>query len=225
MNPADLAKFQERIGYSFNDPEVLKRAFIHASANEDDNDRLEFLGDAALGFAVSELMFQRYADVDVGILSEAKGRLVNNVLLSELAIDLGIDRLMSLGTSITQNGQSRSKVYADALEAVIGAIELDGGMDSVRQFVRDHIVVNFDINQSIRKHPKSGLQEWVEARGYDLPTYRVVTHEHVSGGEHWQVECTIEGLNTESMGDGRSKREAETTAAAKLLDQLVSNHG
>ena len=222
MKSADLVKFQQRIGYSFDDPEILKRAFVHASADGDDNDRLEFLGDAALGFAVSELMYERFANVDVGVLTVAKGNLVNNEVLSDVAIELGIVQLMSLGESVTQNTQNRSKVFADALEAVIGAIVVDGGMDSVRKFVNDHVAADFDLDKVTDKHPKSSLQEWTASRGYQLPFYRTIRHEYVPGGEHWQVTCTIRDLSARSFGEGRSKRDAETEAAKDLLQQLAS---
>lgn len=221
MNTAKLVEFQQRIGYSFNDLDILKRAFIHASADGDDNDRLEFLGDAALGFVVSELMYRRLSESDAGTLTAAKVSLINNDLLAEIALELGIDRLMSVGTSITNNDQSGSKVYADALEAVIGAMFVDGGMEPVQEFVDTHIATDVTRLKGVEKHPKSTLQEWAASRGYCSPSYDVVAHKHVTGGEHWQVTCTIEGAADAAHGEGRSKREAETNAANTLLKELT----
>ena len=220
MNETDLAYLQDAIGYHFKDASILERALVHASADVENNERLEFLGDSALGYAVSTALYERMSNQSVGVLAERKSILVSNKRLTQVAVSLGIDKRMRLGSSIANNRTVNRKIYADALEAVIGAIAMDGGFPAVQTFVDQHLYPLVSKPLDLERHAKSRLQEWADWAGFESPVYEVVKHESHPNGELWQVHCTIKDLNHDGEGVAHSKREAERIAAEVILYKI-----
>lgn len=220
MKKTDLADLQDAIGYHFKDESILEHALVHASADVENNERLEFLGDAALGYAVSAALYERMPNKSVGVLAERKGILVANKRLTEIAVKLGVNRRMRLGNSIANNRTVNRKIYADALEAVVGAIVLDGGLPAVQNFVDQHLYPLESKPLDLERHAKSRLQEWADWAGFESPVYEVVKHESHPNGELWHVHCTVKDLNHDGEGVAYSKREAERIAAEILLSKI-----
>ena len=220
MNKEDLDELQSALGYRFKEVSILERALVHASADVAHNERLEFLGDGALGYTVSAGLFQRMPEESVGELAERKAILVSNRRLSDLAVALGIDRRLRLGGSMANDRAAPRKIYADALEAVIGAIAIDGGIDAVQQFVNAHIYPQTSDVIEFERHAKTQLQEWADCAGFASPNYEVVKQEKDRVGELWHVRCTLKGLEHIGEGVARTKREAERCAAEEILAEV-----
>ena len=215
-------RFVNRIGYTFNDPDLLELALTHRSRGSHNNERLEFLGDAALNFIVGHAIFQRLPNSKEGDLSRYRANLVKGVTLTEIANELELGEHLYLGGGEMKSGGSRrASILADAVEAIIGAIYLDGGMGACEDFVLDLYDSRLDnLNEAASKDSKTELQEFLQAKGHDLPQYKVVD---VSGEEHSQmfrVECHIQGLKKPTIGQGSSRRNAEKEAAQKALKGL-----
>ena len=220
MNEQDLDELQTALGYRFKDPSILERALVHASADVEHNERLEFLGDSALGYSVSAALYQRMPRKSVGVLAERKAILVSNRRLAQLAVELGIDRRIRLGGSIVNDRFPPRKIYADALEAVVGAIVIDGGINAVKNFVDEHICPHAYDAIDFERHAKTKLQEWADGAGFASPHYQVVKQETDRVGELWYVKCTIKDLKHSGDGVARTKREAERYAAEAILTKV-----
>jgi ribonuclease-3 len=220
---ADLDQLQERLSVHFHDVELLHCALTHRSVRRQHNERLEFLGDAVLSFVVADALFRRYPELEEGELSRVRSGLVNGEMLAEVArrFDLGSDLILGMG-EVKSGGQERDSILADAVEAIIGAVYLDSGIQAARQLIlRFYDDQCFDDlkNAKLKKDPKSALQEWLQARKYPLPTYEAVT----TGEAHAQtfdVTCTVEGLDAVTHGRSNSRRRAEQQAAEVFLAQL-----
>ena len=215
-------RFLDRIDYAFNDPDLLELALTHRSRGSYNNERLEFLGDAALNFIVGHAIFQRLPNSKEGELSRYRANLVKGVTLTEIANELELGEHLYLGGGeMKSGGNRRASILADAVEAIIGAIYLDGGMDACEHFVLNLYDSRLgDLGGTALKDSKTELQEFLQAKGYDLPQYEVVD---VSGEAHSQifkVECHIQGLKKSTIGQGSSRRNAEKEAAQKALKGL-----
>ena len=215
-------RFLDRIGYTFNDPGLIKLALTHRSCGSHNNERLEFLGDAALNFIIGNAVFQRLPNSKEGELSRYRANLVKGVTLTEIANELGLGEHLYLGGGeMKSGGNRRASILADAVEAIIGAIYLDGGMGPCEHFVLNLYDSRLDnLNDVASKDSKTELQEFLQAKGHDLPQYKVVD---VSGEEHSQmfkVECHIQGLKKPTIGHGSSRQNAEKEAAQKALKGL-----
>ncbi len=214
-----------RFGYTPLRDELFTMALTHRSASSTNNERLEFLGDAVLNLLVAEHLYERFPDADEGDLSRLRARVVSAEPLAQLAQGLGIGEALQLGGGeLKTGGFRRQSILADALEAVIGAIFLDRGMDAARAQVLPLVapVIEQLPDPAALKDPKTRLQEWLQAHGEPLPEYRVVS---VSGEAHEQnfvVECALETRGCRASGAGTSRRRAEQQAAIKLLEQLES---
>jgi ribonuclease-3 len=215
-------RFIERLGYPFNDPDLLELALTHRSCGARNNERLEFLGDSALNFIIGHAVFQRLPDSKEGELSRYRANLVKGETLASVARELQLGEHLHLGAGeMKSGGHRRASILADAVEAIIGAIYLDGGMKHCEQFVLSLFDSRLeDLEKSGAKDPKTQLQEVMQARGKALPSYDVVT---VSGESHSQiftVECRVEGLKKPTIGEASSRRNAEKEAARKALERL-----
>ncbi|KPK37077.1 MAG: hypothetical protein AMJ69_12620, partial [Gammaproteobacteria bacterium SG8_47] len=209
---------------SFTNPELLGTALTHRSARADHNERLEFLGDAVLDLIVSDDLYQSFPQATEGDLSRLRARLVKRDALAEAARRVELGTYIELGSGeLKSGGFRRSSILADAFEAVIGAVYLDGGFEVVRALVRRLLAQEFsacDLETSL-KDPKTQLQEYLQARQQALPEYTVM---EVSGEPHEQtftVRCSAEGLVRPAVGVGSSRRKAEQAAARAALAQLV----
>jgi ribonuclease-3 len=214
---------KESLDYEFADARLLALALTHRSAPGDNNERLEFLGDAVLDFVISEVVFRTHPQAPEGDLSRLRASLVNDVALAEIAAHLGLGEHLYLGSGERKSGgHRRDSILADALEAIFGAVYLDAGFDAAREVI-EHVygkrLHEFPDVDDLRD-PKTRLQEWMQARQMGLPDYELL---QVTGKAHQQtfkVSCKVG--ETASTGDGTTRRNAEQQAAELMLGQLRS---
>lgn len=216
---------QQRLHYLFADLSLLTLALTHRSFSSDHNERLEFLGDSVLGLCVAHLLYQRLGSLPEGDLSRVRASLVRQEALHPLAVELGLPDVIRLGEGeLRSGGQKRPSILADALEAVIGAVYLDGGFAAAQALV-ERLYRNVAINpemQAIGKDPKTELQEWLQARRMKLPVYFVVGTQGAAHKQTFDVECEIAELNLTERGIGGSRRSGEQAAASAMLQTLKS---
>ena len=208
---------RERLGYAFRQPELLAQALTHRSHGARHNERLEFVGDAVLNCVVAHALYDRFPEVDEGELSRVRASLVNRDTLAEIARRLSLSDAILLGEGEQKSGgPDRPSILADALEALYGAVFLDGGFEAARDVIdRTFGDVLRDADPAaLGKDPKTRLQEWLQARHLPVPDYRIV---EVSGEAHAQrftAECSMPSLGVATQGTGNSRRTAEQAAAA-----------
>ncbi len=211
-------------GYSFNDHALLHRALTHASAVSDtthageNNERLEFIGDRVLGLAVAELLYRRYPNEPEGALAKRLTALVQQAALVRVAQDQGIARHLRLSAAESKIG-TRDAMLADAVEAVIGAIFLDGGYMSAAAVIAAHWTPLLEEDLSPPEDPKTALQEWVQARGDALPRYETVAQTGPAHAPQFTVRASIAGMPPVEA-TAANKRLAEKEAARLLLVAL-----
>lgn len=216
----NLAPLIRAIGHQFNQPELLELALTHRSHGNHNNERLEFLGDSIVNFLIAEDLYHRFPQAREGQLSRLRARQVKGATLAEVAREFKLGDYLRLGSGeLKSGGYRRESILADALEAVIGAIYLDAGMDVVRERVLGWFEPRLDAMtlSDTQKDPKTRLQEFLQSRQKPLPRYEVI---HVEGEAHAQVftvECVIEQLDYRPLGIGSSRRFAEQEAAEKAL--------
>jgi ribonuclease-3 len=225
-----ISDFQGRLGYTFRNAELLERALTHKSfANERrdtpsaNNERLEFLGDTVLGFLIGELLYRTFPNLQEGALSKIKAHLVSSAILGEKARALDIGRFLRMGTGEARSGGSEKlSLIADAFEAIVAAIYLDGGLNAAEAFVRGQFgrdVSGIDLADLSFHDYKTALQEAAQGLGLPLPEYRVVRE---SGPDHetaFEIEVVWDG-EPFAAGRGSSKREAQRKAAKDALKKL-----
>jgi ribonuclease-3 len=218
----------KKLGLRFNDPELFKRALTHRSADSDNNERLEFLGDAVLGFVIAECLYEKFAGADEGVLSRLRAALVNQTLLASLARELNLGDYLILGSGeLKSGGYRRDSILSDALEAIIGAILKDQGMEAARQWV---LALFADCIGRLslgdwKKDPKTRLQELMQGRGLELPVYLLLGQEGQPHDQHFHVECRVQLLSLHSQGQGSSRKKAEQQAAENMLAKLLEEAG
>lgn len=223
-DPLDL--LQLRLGHRFADPGLLRRALTHRSARRQHNERLEFLGDALLGFLVAEALTQRFALADEGELTRLRARLVNGEALAAVATELRLGEFLELGAGERKSGgQRRASILADAFEALICAVYLDAGIEVCRERVLHLLGPALERLQpgEALKDPKTRLQEWLQSRALGRPQYHLVSEQEHAGVWQFEVDCQVPSLPDPIRGAGGTRRAAEQTAAAAALEQL-QNH-
>jgi ribonuclease-3 len=214
----------KHLRYTFKDPALLERALTHRSASRDNNERLEYLGDSFLSFATASRLYDRRPLDDEGDLSRARAALVKQATLAAIGQRLQLDAQVILGPGeLRSGGAQRVAVLADAVEAVIGAVLLDGGAAAAEALIDLLFAAEFANlpDAATLKDPKTRLQEWLQGNGFRLPIYGV---QSVSGRDHEQtfiVTCTVEEKNAHTTGRGSSRRHAEQEAAAAMLSVLT----
>lgn len=222
MDPR-LRTLEQRLAHRFDEPGLLARALTHRSAGPEHNERLEFLGDAVLALAVSALLFERFAGSDEGDLTRIRAHLVREDSLHRLALQLGLPEMLRLSEGEQRGGGAqRPSILADALEAVIGAVFLDGGYAAAHALVQrllGELIESTEV-QGWSKDAKTELQEWLQARRIAVPAYRIVATRGQAHAQTFEVECAVATLGLAARGEGRSRRAAEQEAARRLLDQL-----
>jgi ribonuclease-3 len=218
-----LIALQRRLQHEFSNPSLLERALTHRSFSADHNERLEFLGDSVLNLSVADLLYQRLSDLPEGDLSRVRANLVKQDTLHRLSVDLGLPTVIRLGEGeVRSGGQKRPSILADALEAVVGAVYLDGGFSAAQALVQ-RLYRAVEINptmEAIGKDPKTELQEWLQGRRMRLPSYRVVSTLGAAHKQTFDVECEIPEFNLAERGIGGSRRAGEQAAAAAMLQTL-----
>lgn len=220
---AGLAALQQRLQYTFADLSLLTQATTHRSFSADHNERLEFLGDSVLGLCVADLLYNRLRALPEGDLSRVRAGLVRQEALHPLAVNLGLPEVIRLGEGeLRSGGQKRPSILADALEAVIGAVYLDGGFGAAQALV-NRLYATLDINPAMAamgKDPKTELQEWLQARRMKVPGYKVVATLGAAHKQTFEVDCEIPDLKLIARGQGGSRRAAEQAAATAMLQTL-----
>ena len=224
--PEGLEALQRRIGHRFNNATLLQRALTHRSFGADHTERLEFLGDAVLSLAVSGLLFERFSGSDEGDLTRVRAHLVREDSLHRAAVALGLPELLRLSEGEARGGGSqRPSILADALEAVIGAIFLDGGFQPAHAAVQRIFgdVIQATEADSWTKDAKTELQEWLQARRFAVPTYRIAGTTGQAHAQTFEVECAVPALGLAQRGEGKSRRAAEQEAARRMLGALKAS--
>jgi len=217
----DLEGFALRIGYRFNDPELLRRALTHRSFGAAHNERLEFLGDSVVNCVVALELYQKFPRLAEGELSRLRASLVNQQSLAATAQRLDLGAQLQLGEGeLRSGGARRPSILADAVEAVIGAVFLDGGFTAARAVVLAILGIELGTIDpaTAGKDPKTLLQEYLQARKIALPQYTVVATRGEAHEQQFQVECLIPELGVRSQGEGSSRRGAEQEAARQAYE-------
>jgi ribonuclease-3 len=218
-----LVELQRRLQHEFSNADLLTQALTHRSFSADHYERLEFLGDSVLNLAVSDLLYARLGTLPEGDLSRVRANLVKQETLHQLAVGLGLPDLMRLGEGeVRSGGQKRPSILADTLEAIIGAVYLDGGFAKAQALVQ-RLFNAVEINptmEAIGKDPKTELQEWLQGRKMKLPVYKVVGTLGAAHKQSFDVECEIPELRLAERGIGGSRRSGEQAAAAAMLQTI-----
>ena len=216
------------LGYNFKNPQLLRIAVTHRSAGGQNNERLEFLGDAVLGYIVADWLYTLFPDADEGQLSRLRASLVKKETLADIARNVTVGDYLQLGSGeLKSGGFRRDSILADALEAILGGIVVDSGFEACRACVQR--LFSRKINEvsvlDELKDPKTRLQEYLQSRKLDLPVYDVIKVTGKSHNQQFCVECRVTGAQQSSQGKGSSRRRAEQAAAAAMLDRLRDNSG
>ena len=224
----ELRRLEERLGYHFADPSLLDRALTHSSFSNESapdhvahNEALEFLGDSILGFVIAELLYRQDPEGPEGAKSRTRALLVAPPSLSQRAAELGLPGLLRLGRGEEKTGgRQKTSLWANAYEAVMAALYLDGGFEATFRFVSAEFAADL---QRARELPvvdaKSALQEALQARGEPLPEYVVLAEEGPSHRRHFRVQCLLRGQAL-AEGEGSSKKEAQQEAARRALVKI-----
>jgi ribonuclease-3 len=222
---AQLEQLQRALEYQFRDASLLALALTHRSKGSRNNERLEFLGDSILGFVVADMLYSQFSSSPEGHLSRFRSSLVKKETLAELAREFSLGDYLFLGSGeLKSGGFRRDSILADAMEAIIGAIYLDSGMDNARQLIEKCLgprTAELSAENEL-KDPKTRLQEYLQAQHLSLPVYAVV---NTSGDEHnqrFEVTCKVQGLEEAAIGIGSSRRKAEQAAAEQALQMLAN---
>lgn len=222
----DTNRLQKTLEYRFADPGLLELALTHRSAGGSNNERLEFLGDSILNHLIAETLFQRFPQSQEGELSRMRAALVKGDTLAEVAQELQLGSCLTLGSGEKKSGgHRRASILADALEAVLGALFLDGGYTECRNCVGRLFDGRLDklLPGAVGKDAKTRLQEFLQHRGEPLPVYALI---ETAGAEHnrqFTVTCQLRQRAVEARGEGSSRRKAEQDAAARVLEKVLAH--
>jgi ribonuclease-3 len=223
---ARLQALQQRLGHVFGSASLLTRSLTHRSFSADHNERLEFLGDAVLNTAVSSLLYERFSGSDEGDLTRVRAHLVREDSLHRVALSLALPEVMRMSEGEMRGGGAlRPSMLADAVEALIGAIFLDGGFNSALAAVRrlfGDIIQGTEVD-AWSKDAKTELQEWLQARRLPVPAYRIAATRGEKHAQTFEVECAVPALGLAEKGEGKARRAAEQEAARRMLEYLKAN--
>jgi ribonuclease-3 len=220
MDKSTIEWLEETLGRAPGDTALFERALTHSSFGEAQYERLEFLGDRVLGLAVAAWLYELFPDEPEGQMSKRLNALVARETCAEVGRDLGIGPRIRLGKQAREDGAADSdNVIGDVVEALIGALFLDCGLEAAEDFVRCAWGDRVSTRDKAPQHPKSALQEWAAAQERKPPAYRLAERSGPQHAPTFVVEVEIRGVGAASA-EGASKQEAETAAAQKLLDQL-----
>ena len=211
------------IEYRFKDPQLLREALTHRSFGAGNNERLEFLGDSVLSLVIAWRLYDLHPQAQEGDLSRMRARLVRGSTLTEVATSINLGMEINLGEGeLKSGGFRRASILADAFEALLGAILIDGGFEACRRVVLslfDPLIERLPAAEEL-KDPKTRLQEWLQARGRPLPQYSLVREEGSDHAKKFHVTCRLGDDGTAVEASGRSRRKAEQAAAATVLEML-----
>ncbi len=219
----DAGVLQRSIGYVFRNAELLRRALTHRSFAATHNERLEFLGDSVVSCVITQALFEKFPDLPEGELSRLRASLVSEPALATLAGQLDLGTVLLLGEGeLKSGGAKRPSILADALEAVFGAVFIDGGYDAATRAVQHVFKAPLDSIHpaTSAKDAKTLLQELLQGKRLLLPSYMVMAVDGEAHEQRFEVECTVEALHIKCRGSGTSRRRAEQEAA-RLAYELV----
>lgn len=218
----ELAALEERLGYRFATPALLEQAVTHRSHGAVHNERLEFLGDAVLNCTIAQLLYHKYARLNEGDLSRLRANLVKQSSLAEIAERIDLSDFLRLGEGeMKSGGFRRPSILADTMEAIFGAVLVDGGFEAGSGVIArlfEPVLKHVD-PKTLGKDSKTLLQEYLQGKRLPLPVYTVVETRGAAHNQEFEVECAIPKLEISVHGNGRSRRAAEQTAAKLALDQ------
>ena len=223
MDKKNIQSLEKILNYNFNDKNLLELALTHRSFQGKNNERLEFLGDSILNFIIAELLFKKFNTSPEGDLSRLRSQLVKSSTLSEIGILLNLGDYLILGEGeLKSSGWRRPSILADSVEAIIGAVFIDGGIKASHNLIVDWFKDKIDsINPNdIEKDSKSLLQELLQAKKIPLPDYNVISIEGEAHCQYFKVSCTIPKLGVTIEGEGSSRKIAEQGAAEEMLKNL-----
>ena len=217
---ADLAGFvRDKLGHEPRDLNLFALAITHSSVGGPSYERLEFLGDRVLGMVIARALYQRYPKEPEGNLSKRYNALVDRETCAENGREIGVPALVRLGKQAREDGASQSEnVVGDVVEALIGALFLDGGVEAAERFILALWEPDLAEQRRAPQHPKSALQELAAAKGIKAPHYEVVSRTGAHHAPRFTVRVSVPTLG-EAVAEGTSKQDAETAAAAALLAQ------
>ena len=219
---------RRQLQYEPRDAALFGQALTHRSAARNNNERLEFLGDAILNLIVAQYLYEHYADADEGALSRLRAAVVSGASLARVAAALELGPALAMGAGeLKTGGFRRESILADALEAVCGALYLEAGMETTRPVLLRVLApalaaldTSAEATADGQKDAKTRLQEWLQGRGLPLPRYQVVQVEGESHAQTFRVSCEVDAVKASAQGEGPSRRRAEQAAAQQLLAQL-----
>ncbi len=224
----DLERLERAVGYRFQSPALAQEALTHRSRGAPHNERLEFLGDSVLNCVVSVELHARYPKLREGELSRLRATLVRQESLARVAQGLSLGDWLLLGEGeLKSGGFARPSILADALEALIGAVFIEGGFQAARDLVVglfSDALARLD-PEDVGKDPKTQLQELLQSRRIELPQYSVVATDGAAHKQNFEVECVVPGLSIRTLGAGASRRSAEQDAALRAFEQIREGHG
>ena len=215
---------KQSLDYQFNDVRLLRQALTHRSMQGENNERLEFLGDAVLDFIISDVLYRSHPVAPEGDLSKLRASLVKDTSLAELASQLGLGEHLILGSGERKTGgHRRESILADALEAIFGAVFLDAGFDAAVKTVERAFGTRLqefpDVDEL--RDPKTRLQEWLQGRAKGLPSYELVGVSGEAHRQQFQIRCSVKDVASQTEGFGTTRRNAEQQAAESMLEVLT----
>ena len=222
MSKDDLSGWISKVlGHAPRDPTLFARALTHGSHGDANYERLEFLGDRVLGLVIAQWLYQRHADEAEGKLAHRFNGLVSREVCADVGRDIGIRTWLRLGKQALDDGVFESdNVLGDAIEALIGALYIDGGMPPAEAFIRAHWAERIDGQRQPPKHPKAHLQELAAAKNRRPPAYTIIDRSGPDHRPRFTIRVSVNGLG-EADGTGTSRQEAETAAAKALLEKIT----
>ncbi len=213
----------KKLGLSFKDPRFFATALTHRSVGAKNNERLEFLGDAILGFVIAQMLYDAFPDADEGTLSRLRASLVNESSLAELARKHQLGDYLNLGSGeLKSGGFRRDSILSDAFEAIIGALFKDQGIESCQEWIGRAFADNFQAlsPDNWQKDPKTQLQELMQAKKMELPDYTLIDMSGLPHEQTFKVKCSVALLPEACIGTGVSRKKAEQSAAEMMLNKL-----
>ena len=214
-----MRSISQKLGYSFKDSSLLDLSLTHKSSSASNNERLEYLGDSLLNFIIAEEVFKRFENLPEGKLTQFRASLVSREMLNDMGREIGLEDYVKIGKGETFK---RNSILGNALEALIGAIYLDGGFDEVSKIVSllfDERLSALSDSQDL-KDSKSRLQEYLQKRGDDLPLYEVTSEENKNEVKRFKILCRLESLGLTIEAEGNTRKKAEIEAAERMLELI-----
>jgi len=220
VKTSDQKELSKKLKYSFKDKELLLLALTHKSFSNENNERLEFFGDAILGLFVSEILFTTFPHLAEGRLTQLRSKIVERKVLNEVGNDLNLIKFIKLGPSEVSVNNS---IQGNTLEALLGAIYLDGGFHKCSKVIKQLFkkkIENLDPSKDMRDS-KTRLQEYTQQKGYKLPKYTLESSKAHKEKKFLEVVCEIKDLDLRQYGKGKNRKEAEMIAAKRILKKIL----